>query len=431
MSQLWNMNVLDYSEYFSGHILFDATYLTDSCTVTGEIPRVTTVAVICFHEQVKEAFLKVLLRYDGFERNNQTIIFDGYDINVIPRGLLRKNIRILPNDPIMFPMNLVDNIILGRSNISREDVIVACKNLGLMNYIVDLNMDPCVLDSKTKSKQLILSIGLARVMVEKPKVLIFDNSWLSYNAFLPKTMQKLKSQLTILLFVEGYSSYLDVDYVLDLGIPLTSIQSVNDYCQGFSRFVKESIVSIEHCSCQGVIKYLRPPRAWCNRMPTAPKTLPAPKSSIRSLFYHFIKQCRGLQISYFKFTLGTIGASVAGFLTACFVVVFSTMIEALMNSSTDTTRTVVNRWCLILLVVAFGGLIGYYFQIVFLDVNASKMGGVLRVNCIKSVFSQVSTSGLSWLESQSAQSKVSNQINMKSKLFETTISTVRYNDYTL
>ena len=60
---------------------------------------------------------------------------DGIDLKELAREKFRKNIAVVPQDPIIFAMSAMENIRFGRPDASDEDVIAAAKAASAHEFI--------------------------------------------------------------------------------------------------------------------------------------------------------------------------------------------------------------------------------------------------------------------------------------------------------
>lgn len=82
----------------------------------------------------KTSLLQLLLRY--YELSDGSIRLNGQDIRQLSLHDLRTGIAIVPQDPVIFSANVLENIRYGRSTASNEDVMYAAK-LALVDEFVE------------------------------------------------------------------------------------------------------------------------------------------------------------------------------------------------------------------------------------------------------------------------------------------------------
>ncbi|MCR5837483.1 MAG: ABC transporter ATP-binding protein/permease [Lachnospiraceae bacterium] len=107
------------------------------------------------------------------------ITIDGVDIRKIKLKNLRNNIGIVQQDVYLFAGTVFDNILYGRPDATREEVIEAAKNANAHEFIMSL---PNGYDTDIGQRGIKLSGGqkqrlsIARVFLKNPPILIFDEA---------------------------------------------------------------------------------------------------------------------------------------------------------------------------------------------------------------------------------------------------------------
>jgi len=107
------------------------------------------------------------------------IRLDGTDIRDIRLNSLRANIGIVQQDVYLFAGTVADNILYGKRNAAREDIIEAAKKANAHEFIMAL---PDGYDTDIGQRGVKLSGGqkqrlsIARVFLKNPPVIIFDEA---------------------------------------------------------------------------------------------------------------------------------------------------------------------------------------------------------------------------------------------------------------
>jgi ABC-type multidrug transport system fused ATPase/permease subunit len=180
ISRMWSSNVLEYSEYLHGQLCFQNLELGQNLMLSGKISPNQCVVMVNAEPAVKINLFKKLLRSSDVEVDMGTIMLDGYDVNVVPRSQLRQKIRILTADPPIFPVSILENVLLGDVDISRFEVQLLFKRFGILEFVYSLRkgFDTRLLPSRV-SKNMKLAIGLARALLWRPKILIFGQCFVN------------------------------------------------------------------------------------------------------------------------------------------------------------------------------------------------------------------------------------------------------------
>ena len=114
-----------------------------------------------------------------YEINSGTITIDDRNINDYTLESLRKQIAIVLQDVFLFSDSIYNNITLHNESISREEVIVAAKKIGVHDFIMSL---PEGYDYNVKERGVMLSSGqrqliaFLRAYVSNPSILILDEA---------------------------------------------------------------------------------------------------------------------------------------------------------------------------------------------------------------------------------------------------------------
>ncbi len=109
----------------------------------------------------------------------ETLFIDGRDIRQIPLKTLRKNIGFVTQDVFIFSDTVRNNVIFGRSNISREKLHAALRAADILESIQHLEKG---LDTVLGERGITLSGGqrqrltIARALITDPSILIMDDA---------------------------------------------------------------------------------------------------------------------------------------------------------------------------------------------------------------------------------------------------------------
>ncbi|SKB88762.1 ATP-binding cassette, subfamily B [Lachnospiraceae bacterium] len=107
------------------------------------------------------------------------ISIDGVDIRDVKLKSLRNQIGIVQQDVYLFAGTIIENILYGRPDASREEVIEAAKNANAHDFIMSM---PDGYDTDIGQRGVKLSggqkqrISIARVFLKNPPILIFDEA---------------------------------------------------------------------------------------------------------------------------------------------------------------------------------------------------------------------------------------------------------------
>ena len=151
------------------------------------------------------------------------ILIDGQDIRKFTLKSLRKHIGVVQQDVYLFSGTIMDNILYGNLNATKEEVMEAAKKAEAHGFIMNLKdgYDTYVGERGVKlsggQKQ---RISIARVFLKNPQILILDEATSALDneseAAIVKSLNKLSEGRTTLTIAHRLSSIQNSDRVLEL-----------------------------------------------------------------------------------------------------------------------------------------------------------------------------------------------------------------------
>jgi ABC-type bacteriocin/lantibiotic exporter with double-glycine peptidase domain len=124
----------------------------------------------------KETLLKILsaifTEYEGSVSYNGISIRD-LDLNAV-RDAIERNLAV----DLIFDGSLIDNVVMGRKNITFEDLQWALRSLNMQDVIAELPdglSTQMIAGGKRFSESFIAKVSVARCVVEKPKLLMITD----------------------------------------------------------------------------------------------------------------------------------------------------------------------------------------------------------------------------------------------------------------
>lgn len=192
--------------------------------VTIKIPKGKKVALVGESGSGKTTVSKLLLKYYTPEEGKINI--SGYDIEELDVYSLRKSIAYVPQNIELFSGTIKDNILLGKSNITYDDIKEACENANCNSFInnmpgkYDTYLDEACGGLSGGEKQ---RIALSRALVKKSKFMILDEATSNLDfiseAKIYDTLYKKGRDTTMLVIAHRLSTIrnCDIIYVMDKG----------------------------------------------------------------------------------------------------------------------------------------------------------------------------------------------------------------------
>jgi len=178
-----------------------------------------TVALVGVSGSGKSTFVKLLPRF--YDVTSGSITIDGIDIRNITLRSLRKNIALVPQDPILFSGTISENILFGKPSASEEGIQAAAKMANAHDFIKQL---PMGYQTQIGEGGVKLSGGqrqrlaLARAFLKDAPILILDEATSALDSesenLIQQALQKLMRGRTTLIIAHRLSTIQMVDKVI-------------------------------------------------------------------------------------------------------------------------------------------------------------------------------------------------------------------------
>lgn len=171
----------------------------------------------------KSTLAKLLLGF--YQPEDGRISIDGRDIRYFSANELRQYFGVVPQETVLFSGTIYENLLAANPNSSFDDVVKACKIAEIHEVIEKL---PKGYNTEIGEHGVGLSggqkqrIAIARAILKRPRVLIFDEATSSLDAQtaerFAQTVNKLKGAATILFIAHQLPRGLAVDDVFTLSV---------------------------------------------------------------------------------------------------------------------------------------------------------------------------------------------------------------------
>lgn len=145
--------------------------------VNFQVPAGSFVGIVGRSGSGKSTIMKLLPRL--YQPESGRILIDGYDINKLQLGSVRRQIGIVPQDSLLFDGTVKDNISLTSPDATSEQIIEAAKVACAHDFIMEL---PDGYASRVGERGSSLSggqrqrIAIARAVLQRPSLLILDEA---------------------------------------------------------------------------------------------------------------------------------------------------------------------------------------------------------------------------------------------------------------
>jgi ATP-binding cassette, subfamily B, multidrug efflux pump len=172
----------------------------------------------------KSTIMNLILRF--YDVIGGSILIDGVDIRDLSSKYLRRNIGIVLQDVFIFKSTLLENITLGREDITCEKVYEASRYLNVEEIIKAL---PNGYDTELTTEGSNLSLGqkqlisFVRALVFEPKILLLDEATSSVDTnterLIQEGIEKLMKGRTSIVIAHRLSTIVNSDriFVIDKG----------------------------------------------------------------------------------------------------------------------------------------------------------------------------------------------------------------------
>ncbi|MGD8931344.1 MAG: ABC transporter ATP-binding protein/permease [Chromatiales bacterium] len=177
------------------------------------------VAVVGHSGAGKSTLSRLLFRF--YDVTAGRVLVDGQDVRSVTRDSLREVIGIVPQDTVLFNDSILYNLAYGRPDASREEIEAAARIAHIAKFIESL---PEGYQTVVGERGLKLSggekqrIAIARAMLKRPRILVFDEATSSLDTkteqAIQETLREVARDHTTLVIAHRLSTVIDADRIL-------------------------------------------------------------------------------------------------------------------------------------------------------------------------------------------------------------------------
>ena len=167
----------------------------------------------------KTTFVRLLLRL--YELTEGEILIDGQNTAKVTQESLRKNISMVPQDPVLFHRTLAENIGYGKCDASKKEIKKAAKLAHCDEFIKDL---PYGLETYVGERGIKLSggerqrVAIARAILKNAPILILDEATSSLDShselLIQDALQNLMAGKTTIVIAHRLSTIQKMDRII-------------------------------------------------------------------------------------------------------------------------------------------------------------------------------------------------------------------------
>ena len=172
----------------------------------------------------KTTIVKLLMKFYNIEKGE--IKINSFNLNDISIQQIREKVAYISQESYFFTGTIKENLLIGNSEATEEDMINICKKVYIHDFIMQL---PRKYDNSLSEKAMNLSGGqkqrlaIARALLKKPDILIMDEATSNLDSItekaIEKTVKEFTNNITTIIIAHRLSTVRNCDkiYVIENG----------------------------------------------------------------------------------------------------------------------------------------------------------------------------------------------------------------------
>lgn len=189
------------------------------CEVSTHIPARKMVALVGPSGSGKTTLIQLLLRF--YQPTSGKIFLDGEDINNFNLREYRNLFGVVLQEPFLFNLSILDNLLLAKPTATFEEVVSACELARAHEFILKF---PKGYHTVLGEEGINLSGGerqrlaLARIFLRKPPIIILDEATSQLDALtevaIESALERLRGEATIIVIAHRLSTVVKADKII-------------------------------------------------------------------------------------------------------------------------------------------------------------------------------------------------------------------------